>query len=205
MKSVCLLPYCPLPTNSGARAVFRKHMDFLRSQGECTIVSAKNLPVGGGWLPQYEKDCRDSDFRLIFRDPRRTVSQWFGIAYAAFFKILRMERAFGHSNPYHRYAFPADWWYSCTKSADIAEIHYSYWARLPSACPKVVVVHDLWLDIMWEGGKREISELQSADLVVTVSATDRDKLIKNGLKNVHREYSPENIASTYIRFIKSVL
>ncbi|WP_208597624.1 glycosyltransferase family protein [Desulfogranum mediterraneum] len=74
---------------------------------------------------------------------------------------------------------------------DIAEIHYSYWSRLPCACPKVVVLHDMWSDLMWEGVRRESAELALADLIVTVSIEDRDKLIQRGMKNVH--WSPPRV------------
>ena len=151
------------------------------NRGECTIISALDKPVGAGWSSRYEQQLKQTGFNLFFRpQSKKTLKHWYGIAYAAFFKSLRQEQAFGHSNPYHRSAFPADWWFAHTESADIAEIHYSYWSHLPCACPKVVVVHDLWSNIMWEGAKRETLELQSADLVVTVSITDRDILVDRG-------------------------
>lgn len=184
MNSVSLLPYCPLPLNTGAKSVFMKHLDMLRKQGACTIISAREKPVGCGWRPQLEEQLEHAGYALRFRPNNRSVKQWAGLAYAVFFKALRLERAFGHSNPYHRPAFPPDWWYSCTEPADIAEIHYSYWSHLPCACPKVVVVHDLFSEIMWEGNTRETKDLRSADLVVTVSSDDRGRLRARGLKNV---------------------
>ena len=113
------------------------------------------------------------------------VPRLFGLIYALFFKALKQERAFGHSNPYHRYAFDSNWLYQQTSGFDLCEIHYSYWARLNTACPKVVIVHDIWSDLMWGGTEKETAELSSADLLVTVSYDDTLKLLSRGLKNVH--------------------
>lgn len=192
MRSLSLLPYCPLPVNTGARVVLMKHLNMLREMGDCTILSALKKPVGYGWSSQYIKKLQEDGFNLVFRpNPGATVRQWYGLAYASFFKIFRQERAFGHSNPYHRTAFPEDWWVEQTESADLAEIHYSYWSHLSCACPKIVVVHDLWSNIMWEGGGKETLDLKTADLIVTVSNDDRNTLRKRGLDRVI--WSPPSI------------
>ncbi len=185
MRSLSLLPYCPLPVNTGARVVLMKHLNMLRELGKCSILSARNKPVGSGWLSQYEQKLQKDGFDLVFRpESKLTIRQWYGLAYAIFFKIVRQEKAFGHSNPYHRTAFPENWLFEQTESADLAEIHYSYWSYLPCACPKIVVVHDLWSNIMWEGSRTEALELASADLVVTVSSNDCDTLLSRGIKKV---------------------
>lgn len=187
MRSACLIPYCPFPVDTGARLIFNKHLKFLLDLGECSVLSAKMKPVGYGWSPEHENGLRNLGYSLHFvRHSAETfIPRAYGIGYALFFKALKMEKAFGHSNPYHRYAFDSEWLYQKTKSLDLCEIHYSYWARLETACPKVVIVHDLWSDIMWEGSGRETQELGRADLLVTVSHDDKVKLLERGLKNVH--------------------
>lgn len=187
MNSACLLPYCPLPVNNGARAVFSKHIKLLNSLGKCRILSNRSRPVGFGWKPEHIRSLIDKGFTVTL-DRGITfskLSQIYGVTYAVFFKVLHAEKAFGHSNPYHRYAFNPNWVYEQSRGVDLCEIHYSYWAQIPTACPKVVIVHDLWSDIMWEGARKETLELKKADLVVTVSQTDHDKLTARGLKNVH--------------------
>ncbi len=198
MKAACLIPYCPLPCDSGARSIFEKHLSFLQRLGSCSILSAKSRPVGYGWTSQAIENLINQGFALSFVNSKLLirVPQIYGILYAAFFKFFRQEKAFGHSNPYHRYAFDSDWLNAVTKGYDICEIHYSYWARLETACPKVVVVHDLWSDIMWEGTKKETIELGSADLLVTVSYDDMLKLQMRGLNNVH--WSPPCIEESYL-------
>ncbi len=198
MKSACLIPYCPIPCNTGARAIYNKHLHFLASLGSCSILSAKSRPVGYGWTSEAKEILLEQGFDLSFA--RQSLwgrfLQLYGISYALFFKMLHQEKAFGHSNPYHRYAFHSDWLYAVTKGYDICEIHYSYWARLQTACPKVVVVHDLWSDIMWEGPKKETIELNSSDLLVTVSYDDMLKLQGRGLNKVH--WSPPCIEESYL-------
>jgi glycosyltransferase involved in cell wall biosynthesis len=158
---------------------------MLREMGGCVVLSAHKKPVGSGWSSQNIKRLQEDGLDLVFRpDSGLTIRQWYGLAYASFFKIIRQERAFGHSNPYHRTAFPEKWWFEQTESADLAEIHYSYWSHLPCACPKIVVVHDLWSNIMWEGSRRETLDLKTADLVVTVSNDDRNTLHKRGIERV---------------------
>lgn len=194
MKSLALIPYCPLPVDSGAKSIFIKHLTFLKGYGPCCITSAETRPVGAGWRDEYKQQLQNQGFTLRFREKKAIFGYLLAMSYAVFFKTFGMERAFGHSNPYHRNAFPADWWYAQTKSVNLAEIHYSYWAHLPCACPKVVIVHDLWSDIMWEGSRKETAELKKADLVVTLSSTDQQVLVERGLENVH--WSPPCIEET---------
>jgi glycosyltransferase involved in cell wall biosynthesis len=196
MNSICLLPYCPFPIDSGAKAVFKKHLDFLRNNGRCTVVSARNKPVGAGWKSEDKKYLEQKGISLSLR-PQFIMNPGIiaGLVYAGLLKSFKLERAFGHSNPYHRYAFPKDWWFEQTKGFDLAEIHYSYWARLPCHCPKVIVLHDLWSEIMWEGTKREIKELLSADLIVCVSYDNMRKLLSKGLKKII--WSPPLVQEMY--------
>lgn len=197
MRSACLLPYCPIPVNNGARSIFKKHLTFLGSLGKCLILSSRTRPVGFGWCAKTENKLLDQGYSLSFSKPTKSdiFYRFYGIIYAIFFKMLKQEKAFGHSNPYHRFAFNSDWFYKQTKGVDLCEIHYSYWARLRTGCPKIVIVHDLWSDIMWEGSKIETAELLKADLLVTVSYDDKIKLLKNGIKNVH--WSPPCIDKNY--------
>ena len=133
--SCALVPYCPIPINSGGKAEMWRSLQALRELGSCRVVSARAKPVGAGWKPEAIEKFRADGFDLRLREDyrRRSATQQMGIAYAALFKVLGMEKAFGHSNPYHRHAFPVDWWRECVEGCDVAIIHYSYWARLP--CP----------------------------------------------------------------------
>ena len=179
MNSVVLVPYCPLPANNGGKVETWKNLEILRSLGECTILSAATRPVGMGWNPSTRKEIEGRGYRVELREeasPSRNWRQLAGIAYASFFKGLGLERAFGHSNLYHRYAFPETWWRSRTQRADIAVVNYSYWSWLPCDCPKVVFLHDLLSNFMWEGFNREIEDLKTADLVVVISKTEEEKL-----------------------------
>ena len=187
MKSITLIPYCPLPINSGAKMGFFTHLDALKRMGLCTIVSARSKPVGNGWSEEYMNVFKEDGCSICLREEMQGISLGMlaGIGYASVCKGLRLERAFGHSNPYHRWAFPKKWWRSLTEKCDLAVIHYTYWAHLPCNCPKVVVVHDLWSDRMWEGSRRETEELRSADLVVVVSKDDEEVLKKRGITNIH--------------------
>ena len=196
MNLVCLLPYCPLPVDSGARSIFQKHLAFLKGFGDCTILSVKVRPVGFGWFPEHIETLNRQGVKVSFNDLKMNniIPRAYGVAYAALFKFFKADGAFGHSNPYHRFAFDNDWVYQNTKGMDICEIHYSYWARLKTACPKVVVIHDIWSDIMWEGTALETIELSLADLLVTVSYDDMVKLKNRGLQNVH--WSPPCVSET---------
>ena len=184
MNSVVLLPYCPLPADSGAKLEIWKNLEILRSLGECSILSAATRPVGGGWNPSTRKEIEKRGYPVELREEAhqsRNWQQWVGIAYASLCKGLRLERAFGHSNPYHRYAFPKAWWQSRTLEADVAVVNYSYWSWLPCSCPKVVFLHDLLSDIMWESFDGEIEDLKAAELVIVISKTEEEKLNRRGI------------------------
>lgn len=186
MTSIALVPFCPLPPDTGGKIEMWKHLETLRELGPCTILSAASKPVGGGWTAERKQAVESRGFRVVLREsaiPRRNLKHYAGISFAALCKTLRFEKAFGHSNPYHRYAFPRDWWYRHTQDADLALIHYSYWAWLPCACPKAIALLDLWSDYMWEGPRRETDELKSADLVTVISIQEEQKLRQRGLQN----------------------
>ena len=179
MKSAVLVPYCPLPTDHGGKVEMWKNLETLRSLGDCTLLSAATRPVGMGWTPAIRKEIEGLGYRVELREEANFSRDWrqlAGLAYASLFKGIRLDRAFGHSNPYHRYAFPEAWWHLRTKDADLAVVNYSYWSWLPCRCPKVVVLLDLWSDFMWEGPRREIEDLKTADLVIVISKTEEEKL-----------------------------
>jgi hypothetical protein len=187
MHSVVLSPYCPLPTNTGAKAEMWKHLAMLRSLGDCTIASANTRPVGMGWTAETRQQLEGQVIAVRLREelyPTKNRQQWAGLVYGAVCKGLRLERAFGHANPYHRHAFPPDFLLECSQGADLAVINYSYWAHLATACPKVVILHDLLSKIMQGWGRRETEELGLADLVVVISKDEETELRSRGLRNV---------------------
>jgi glycosyltransferase involved in cell wall biosynthesis len=184
IKSVVLLPYCPIPADTGGKVEMLKYVKALRELGDCTVLSSNCKPVGMGWSPETIKTFEDLGIRVVLREndrPRLQMRQYIGILYASICKFLGMEKAFGHANPYHRYAFPADWWYDYTRNADLAVIHYSYWAWLPCACPKFIALLDIWSDSMWGGCKREVNELQAADKISVISLEEQKKLEERGI------------------------
>lgn len=187
MRSIVLVPYCPWPSNTGACVEMMKHLDVLRSLGDCSILSSSSFPVGRGWNASAQTEILNLGYTVALREakyPSRSCLQWVGIIYAAVCKSLRLDRAFGHSNPYHRHAFPVPWWLESSRQADIALINYSYWAWLPTYCPKVVILHDLLSKTMWEGAGRETKELSGADLIVVISKDEEEELYRRGVKNV---------------------
>ena len=196
MKSIVLVPYCPLPVESGAKSEIWKHLDVLRSLGPCSIVSAQTRPVGMGWKPEHVSEIRSRGFNIQFREDSTRVSlkQFFGYGYGLMCKVLRLDRAFGHSNPYHRWAFPETWWWEMSKHANLAVIHYSFWAYLPSACAKVVVLHDLISNFSWEGHQRETKDLKMADLVVVISKEEEALLNNRGISQ--SLWSPPAVPAT---------
>ena len=183
MKSIALVPYCPLPANSGGKVEIWKHLEILRGMGSCTIVSAATKPVGRGWTERYRNEIENHGFRVSLREESvpRSLKMYAGIIYAALCKSIRFERAFGHSNPYHRYSFPNDWWHEMSRDADFAVIFYRYWSHLACSCPQVVVLLDLWSDFMWEGQKHEIRDLDAASLVIVISKDEELKLHNQGV------------------------
>jgi glycosyltransferase involved in cell wall biosynthesis len=106
------------------------------------------------------------------------------MAYGLVCKGLRLERAFGHANPYHRYAFPQDCWLELTRHADLAIVNYSFWAGLPTACPKVVVLLDLFSNLMWGGTRCETEDLKTADLIIVISKDEEVDLRRKGFNDI---------------------
>ncbi len=187
MNSVVLTPYCPLPADHGGKVEMWKHLNLLRTMGGCTIASAASRPVGMGWTDEARQQVEERGFAVRLREelhPGRSWRQWAGLAYGAACKGLRLERAFGHANPYHRHAFPADFLLECSRDADLAVINYSYWAWLPTRCPKVIALLDLWSNRMRGGSRRETEELSAADLVVVISKDEETELRRRGLRNI---------------------
>jgi hypothetical protein len=68
MKSVVLLPYYPWPANTGAKVEMWKHLDLLRSMGDCKIVSAEGRPVGAGWTKDALLYMQDKGFEVRLRE-----------------------------------------------------------------------------------------------------------------------------------------
>jgi Glycosyl transferases group 1 len=185
MKAVVLTPYCPWPADSGAKIEMLKHLSILKELGECHLASATSLPVGRGWDQASQSIARDKGYNLIFREDtlrRLSMAMILGVLYACAVKGLRLNRAFGHANPYHRHAFPASWWKDVTRDAQLAVINYSYWAWLPTKVPKVVILHDLLSEIMWGGDHLEIADLRKADLVVVISQDEEAVLRAKGVE-----------------------
>lgn len=183
MKICVLVPYCPWPVTSGAKAEIVKHLEILRELGDCVILSAAGKPVGAGWRRPDVETARQKGFGVVLRetDARLDATAAGGLFYAGICKTLRLERAFGHANPYHRYAFRSDWWRRQVAGADLAVVNYSYWAWLPCPCPKAVVLLDLLSTFMWGGARRETRDLAPCRLVQTVSLDEQKLLHARGL------------------------
>ncbi len=198
MKSAVLLPFCPWPSNTGGKVEMLKHLKVLRELGECVILSAGGKPVGTGWSPEKRREAEKQGYNVVLREDecRLSFRQVAGIGYAAVCKGLGMETAFGHSNPYHRYAFPEEWWRKHTEGADLAVIHYGYWAWLPCSCPKVIVLLDLWSDVMRFWNRHETDDLKTADLVVAISKDEEEKLKKRGIHTTL--WSPPAVAAVQL-------
>lgn len=187
MTSVVLVPYCPLPADSGGKSEMLKHLRLLRELGPCRLVSAATRPVGAGWTRERRDALTKEGFEVVLReDSVRGLSpaQGWGLAYAAACKALRLEKAFPHGNPYHRFAFPADWWRRVSSGADIAVFNYSYWAWLPCECPKALALHDLWSDFMWGGTHLETRDIASCDHVFVISQAEVARLQARGVRHV---------------------
>ena len=185
MKTVVLTPYCPWPADSGAKIEMLKHLSILKDLGECQLASATSLPVGRGWEQAFLSIARDQGYGVVFREDtlrRLSMAMILGVLYACAAKGLRLSKAFGHANPYHRNAFPAEWWNAVTRDAQLAVVNYSYWAWLPTKVPKVVVLHDLLSEIMWGGDHTEIEDLRQADLVIVISKDEEAILNKKGVE-----------------------
>lgn len=187
LKILNLMPYCPLPADHGGKVEMMKHLEILSSLGQCTVASAGSRPVGMGWDYVLRGEFEERGYRVALREdtcPGKTWLQWLGMAYAAICKGLQMERAFGHFNPYHRFAFNRDWWMALSRQADLVVINYSYWAWLPTFSPKVIVLHDLISNTMWGGSNRETEDLRNADLVVVISKDEEEQLRRRGISNI---------------------
>lgn len=187
MKSVVLVPYCPWPADSGGKADMLKHLYILRELGNCRIVSAATKPVGAGWTRERLDLARSQGFEVVLREDERrmwTVPQATGMAYGAVCKGLGLERAFHHGNPYHRYAFPSDWWRKVSEGGDLAVFNYSYWCRLPCEMPKALVLLDLWSDYMWGGYALETRDIGACDHTFAISVDEVNTLKSRGVMNV---------------------
>lgn len=197
MNSVTLLPYCPLPADHGGKVEMWKALSCLRELGPCTILSARKRPVGMGWTANALGELKKRGFQVIFREvdePRRFRSgRAWGMTYAAGCKALGLERGFGHANPYHRYAFDPAWVARHAESKDLALFAYSYWAGFPAACPKVILLLDLWSDFMWGGSEAETRDLKTADLVIAISKQEESRLQERGISRTL--WSPPFVAA----------
>ena len=197
MKTILLLPYCPLPAEHGGKVEMSKALDCLRELGPCTILSAHSRPVGAGWTPEIRAALEKQGFKLVLREddePRRfRLGRAWGMAYAAGCKALGLHRAFGHVNPYHRLAFDPGWVARHAESADLAVFAYSYWIGFPTACPKAVFLLDLWSDFMWGGHAAETRDLKTADLVVSISRQEEESLHARGIRKTL--WSPPFVAA----------
>lgn len=205
VRSVVLLPYCPLPIDTGAKSEMWKYLQVLRELGPCRIASASKRPVGAGWNKKRRKSLEELGFEICLREEtvssHRTFGQSMGILYGALCKGLHLERAFLHANPYHRYAFPPEWWRAVSKGADLAVINYSYWAQLPCDCPKVLVLHDLLSSYMWWGTRIETRDIKSCSHVFAISLNEVDELKKRGVSSV--SWSPPAVQRSDIPLIPS--
>lgn len=183
MKSTVLLPYCVWPADTGGKVEMQKHLEVLRQLGKCRIVSASKKPVGAGWTPDRLAQAAEDGYEVVLREQacRRSLRQWWGMLFAACCKGVGFDGAFGHSNPYHRRAFPPQWWRDQTTGSDIALVNYSYWAWLPSACPKVVVLLDVYSDVMKWFNSGETEDLRTADLVIVISKDEEKILNERGI------------------------
>lgn len=186
MKSIVLVPYCPLPANTGTKVEMMKHLNVLKGLGECTIASARRKPVGFGWTTETEAALRDQGFKLVFREEsERFRSVWpIGFVYAAVCNGLKLSRFFGHSNPYHRHAFSQHWWRQISSDADLAVMQYGFWGRLRSDCPQAIVLHELLSSYHWEGPDREIRDWKDAKLICVVGHDEQETLRARGLDHV---------------------
>ena len=162
-----------------------KALECLRELGPCTILSARTRPVGMGWTAAALDEVKKGGFQVVFREDdesrRFRPGRIWGMAYAAGCKSLGLERAFGHANPYHRLAFDPRWIAQRSESADLAVFAYSFWSGFPTACPKVVLLLDVWSDYMWGGRKRETQDLKTADLVIVISKQEERSLHERGI------------------------
>jgi len=163
-----------------------KHLNVLRELGPCCIASARRKPVGFGWTEEAFAELSNQGFQLVFRENAHglTLMQLIGLIYAIFCKAMRLDKAFGHSNPYHRFAFNSDWLYQLSKEYDLFVMQYGFWSRAPTACPKAIIVHELLSNYHWGGHRRETTEFGSANLLLVVGYDEFIDLKKRGLTSV---------------------
>jgi glycosyltransferase involved in cell wall biosynthesis len=184
MKFVMWVPYCPLPTDHGGKNVMLECARLLNELGDVCLLSAATRPVGGGWTPERVTQLEDEGFEIVLREtdiPRRSPLMWCGLAWGALCKGLKLEKAFGHANPYHRWSVPLSWWQTHTADADLVVVAYSFWAHLPTPCPKVLLLLDLWSDTTWTNVRRETRDIGSCDHVLVISTEEETTLNARGI------------------------
>jgi hypothetical protein len=203
-KIVILIPYCPLPIDTGGKVEMWKHMRLLRELGECTILSSASRPVGTPWSKEHIEAVKSEGFNVVLRQDSfaSRLKALPIVLYGAFFEGLGLRRAFGHSNPYHRYAFPLSWWHTHTADAGMVVLNYSFWSWLPFKGPKCTVLLDLYSDRMWEGIDREARDLATCDLVQVISVDEQAKLQRHGVENI--VWSPPAVEPTEMPLTPSV-
>ena len=186
LRSVCLVPYCPWPANTGTKVEMMKHLNVLRKLGPCRILSCKKKPVGFGWTSEAVKSLEEMGFEFAFRETDYFFDlRWiYSCGYAWLCTFLKMEDRFGSSNPYHRYAFRQSWIRRKTADADLVVMQYSYWARLLGDIPSVIVQHELLSNFHRGGSKKETQDLQQADCILVVGDDEVATLKERGLQNV---------------------
>lgn len=186
MNSLCLVPYCPWPPTTGTKVEMMKHLNILNRLGQCDIVSARKKPVGFGWTDDAVAALRKEGFGIIFREDtcQPSIGQLVGSLYAALCKSAKLERAFGHSNPYHRWAFSEKWLRALSRKYDVCVMQYGFWARFRLLCPKAIVLHELLSNYHFENDQRETRELATCDLVVVVGNDEELTLKERGVENV---------------------
>ncbi len=205
MKSAILMPYCPLPANHGGKRVMWECAEILREMGPCRILSACTRPVGGGWTPDQRQQIESLGYEVVLREdtmPGRSLKMTLGLIWGAIFKGLKLERAFGHANPYHRWAFPEAWWSQQTADVDLVVISYSFWAHLPTPCPKALLLLDLWSDTTWTDVSRETREISDCDLVAVISTDEEKTLNARGVR--HTLWQPPGVPGIEVPLTNAV-
>jgi hypothetical protein len=184
MNVVMWMPYCPLPADHGGKNVMLDCARLLKELGEVRLLSAATRPVGAGWTPERVTQLEDEGFEIVLREtdlPRRSARMWCGLAWGALCQGLKLKKAFGHANPYHRWSVPLSWWKTHTADADLVVVAYSFWAHLPTPCPKVLLLLDLWSDTTWTHVRRETRDIASCDCVLVISTEEEATLNARGI------------------------
>ena len=186
MKILALVPYCPWPPDTGTRVEMMKHLDVLNDLGDCTIASARTKPVGFGWEESAINALKERGFSIVFREETQgfTLFNLFGLLYAVVCKGLKLEKSFGHSNPYHRYAFSRKWLNNLSRGYDLCVMQYGFWSGFDVQCPKAVVVHELLSNYHWEGFSREVKDFKESNLMVVVGHDEEETLRSRGLTSI---------------------